>query len=232
MRGQALKEVQRQESQAQELQQDLKKLRSESDRTENEIRDCETQSAKKESLLGKNEDLEKRSGAVFNEIECRRVAIELLRETASSVRNWIGPSVARFVRGVLPRLTRNRYRDIKLDQDNDAILKLYTSDKNDFMEASELSGGTLEALRLALRLAFSQTFISARTRQYQFVFLDEPFKMIDAERTYDILSVLRELSPDIQQFFVVQPNFTPEQRAFFDRTIATRTGEAELMFKA
>ncbi len=229
LRAQALKEIQRQELLLQEIQGEIKRLRSDLDRSENEIRDCESQSSKKDVLLGKNEDLELRSREIFNDIECRRVAIDLLRETAASIRNWIGPALSRFVRGVLPRLTRNRYREVKLDQD--FALKLFTSDKSDFLELAELSGGTLEALRLALRLAYSQTFISARTRQPQFIFLDEPFKMIDAERTYDILSALRDLSPDIQQFFVVQPNFTSEQRAFFDRTIATQPGSTELVFR-
>jgi DNA repair exonuclease SbcCD ATPase subunit len=229
LRAQALKEIQRQEVLIQEIQGEYKKLRSDLDRSENEIRDCDSQSAKKDILLGKNEDLERRSREIFNDIECRRVAIDLLRETAASIRNWIGPALSKFVRGVLPWLTSNRYREVKLDQD--FALKLFTSDKSDFLELAELSGGTLEALRLALRLAFSQTFIGARTRQPQFIFLDEPFKMIDVERTYDILGALRDLSPDLQQFFVVQPNFTPEQRAFFDRTIITRPGSAELVFK-
>ncbi|MBI4585469.1 MAG: AAA family ATPase [Planctomycetes bacterium] len=229
LRAQALKEIQRQEMLIQEIQGEHKKLRSDLDRLENDLRDCESQSSKKDILLVKNEDLELRSREIFNDIECRRVAIDLLRETAASIRNWIGPALSRFVRGVLPRLTRNRYREVKLDED--FALKLFTSEKSDFLELAELSGGTLEALRLALRLAFSQTFIGARTRQPQFIFLDEPFKMIDAERTYDILSALRDLSPDIQQFFVVQPNFTSEQRAFFDRTIITQPGSTELVFK-
>jgi DNA repair exonuclease SbcCD ATPase subunit len=118
---------------------------------------------------------------------------------------------------------------VRLDQE--FALKLFTSDKNDFLEAAELSGGTLEALRLALRLAVSQAFISARTRQPQFIFLDEPFKMIDADRSAEILGVLRELSPDIQQVFVVQPNFSPEQRSHFDRCLTTRPECGELVLQ-
>jgi hypothetical protein len=48
------------------------------------------------------------------------------------------------------------------------------------------------------------------------VFLDEPFKMMDQERTLEALEILRSVSPDLRQFFVIQPEYLEVEREFFD----------------
>ena len=83
-------------------------------------------------------------------------------------------------------------------------------------------------MSLALRFAVSQAFVAARTRQAQFVFLDEPFQMMDSERAAETLKVLRLLSPDLKQFLVIQPNFSEEERRLFDCRIRTRANAVEL----
>jgi DNA repair exonuclease SbcCD ATPase subunit len=230
LRSRALKEAGRIDRAAGEADAAWKKARADLDKVEGETRECESQVSKRDSLAGKNRDLEGRSGEIRREIDCRRTAIDLLEDAASSIRNKIGPSLSRFLRDVLPLLTSGRYRDIKVG--SDLSLQIFTTDKGDFLDRSELSGGTQEALLLALRLAMSQAFIASRTRQSQFVFLDEPFKMMDDARALDCLKVLKSLSSDIRQFFVIQPAFSADERAQFDVLIRTEVHLTDLVVQA
>jgi DNA repair exonuclease SbcCD ATPase subunit len=226
MRARAGRESQRLERAVQDAEASVKKSRLDLDKVENEIHECESQAAKKEVLLGKNREIQGRSTEIRSAIELRRLSMELLEDTASSIRNRIGPALSRFMKEALPRLTRGRYRDIKVG--SDLSLQVFTGEKSDFLDPAELSGGTHEALALALRLATSQVFIAARTRQAQFMFLDEPFKMMDEARAVEALEMLHELSSEIQQIFVVQPRFTPAQRAKFDWMVETAVELVEL----
>jgi len=226
LRARALREVGRVERLIQDGEGALKKARSDLEKVENEIRECEAQAAKKEALAKKNGELESHSSGIRDEIDLRRMSIELLEDATASIRNKVGPSLSRFMRQVLPRLTTGRYRDIKVA--SDLSLQVFTSDKGDFLERSELSGGTQETLSLALRLAASQAFIASRTRQPQFVFLDEPFKMMDETRASECLEILSSLSSDIQQFFVIQPAFSPAQREKFIYSVRTEVDLLQL----
>jgi DNA repair exonuclease SbcCD ATPase subunit len=152
-------------------------------------------------------------------MDLRRLSIELLDDAAATIRNKIGPALSRFLKEILPRLTSGRYREIKVG--SDLSLQIFTGDKGDFLDRSELSGGTQEALALALRLAASQAFIDSRTRQPQFIFLDEPFKMMDDARALECLKALAGLSSDLQQVFVIQPSFSSEERKQFTNRIRT-----------
>ncbi|MGQ9591986.1 MAG: hypothetical protein ACUVYA_17025, partial [Planctomycetota bacterium] len=91
------------------------------------------------------------------------------------------------------------------------------------------SGGPSEALRLGLRLAVSQARVWARARQAQFVFLDEPFQMMDPERCAETLEVLRRLSPSLSQFFVIQPEFSERARSSFRSLVRTSREGSSLM---
>jgi uncharacterized protein YhaN len=204
----------------------LKKLQGEKERVEVEIRECQSQASKKEALEEKNHELEPAALNIRAGIDLRLLAGRLLEETAASVRAKLGPTLTRFVKSVLPRLTSGRYRDVRVEEDLE--IKVFSSDKNDFLSIHELSGGTNEALCLALRLAMSQAFVEARTRQAQFVFLDEPFKMMDFERAAETLKILPELSQDLRQFLVIQPDFSVEERKLFDVLIRTSREETEL----
>jgi len=221
------KEVRNLEKLLQELVSESSKRRSEKSRINNEIKDGETNTTRKNGLVIKNDELEGKASSLHDKIELRRISVKLLDETDVRIRNRIGPTLSRFVCEILPVLTENRYRDLKID--NELRLKLFSSEKNDFMDMTEVSGGTLESLKLALRLAISQVMIHSRSKQPQFVFLDEPLKMTDANRTDKILEAIRTLSPDMQQIFIIQPNFTPQQRELFERIIQTDEKVRELV---
>jgi hypothetical protein len=218
--------MQADERKLKEQETQLKKARSDRDRVDNEIRECQAQGAKRDALLEKNRELEAAACVLQSEIEDRRTACQLLEETMVSLRSRAGPVLGRFMKGVLPFLTDGRYRDVKVSESLE--IQVFAGEKSDFLPAGELSGGTNEGLMLALRLAFSQAFVAARSRQAQFVFLDEPFKMMDITRAISALRMLRELSPELCQLFVIQPNYTEAQRRAFDCLISATVETTEL----
>ncbi len=219
LRSRVLAEAQRLDKLAQEEENTQKRVWSEKERVESEIRECQSQASRKEALEGRNKELDVAAAGVRAEIDLWLLASRLMDETLSSVRSKIGPALTRFVKSILPRLTSGRYRDVRVE--SDLQLKVYSSEKNDFLGLHELSGGTSEALCLALRLAVSHAFTAARTRQPQFVFLDEPFKMMDAARAGETLRILPRLSPGLEQFFITQPNFSSDARDLLDFVIHT-----------
>ena len=131
-----------------------------------------------------------------------------------------------YLKCILPRLTEGRYRDVKLDPELN--IQVFADDRSDFISAIELSGGTNEALMLGLRLALSQAHVTSRARQQQFMFLDEPFKMMDSARVVGALESLGKLSEELRQFFVVQPRCEQEQVDVLDHVIRTSVELTEL----
>jgi len=206
---------------------ELRKARSARDRADSELRECESQGAKKEALEEKNEDLASRAASVKEEIDKGHLAIELLNETIGAVESRVGPALSKFVRGVLPHLTAGRYKDLRIDAK--LAIEIFTGRKCDFLDGGELSGGTREALDLALRLAFAQAFVDSRVKQPQFIFLDEPFQKMDEGRSLESLRAIRTLSPELRQVFVVQPRFTDAQRALLDRRLDLRAEAEDLI---
>ncbi|MEM7262905.1 MAG: hypothetical protein AAF488_13010, partial [Planctomycetota bacterium] len=137
-----------------------------------------------------------------------------------------GPSLGKTMRKLLPSLTGGRYRDLKITPE--FKLQVFTSDKSDFLSQHELSGGTFEGLSLGFRLAFSQAFIRAVVRGPQFLFLDEPFKAMDAARVHGTLSALVRLSAELKQIFVVIPGIRDADRELFDVIHQVTVGDPEL----
>jgi hypothetical protein len=220
--------LQAEEKKLRDLEAAMKKARSDRDRIENEIRDCQGQHAKKEAFEDRNRELAGAAGPIREQIEDRRLACDLLEDAARSTRRKIGPTVGRFLRGIFPQVSGGRYRDVKI---NDGVdVWVYSEEKCDFVSHGELSGGTNEALMLALRLAFSQVLVSARSRQPQFVFLDEPFKMMDLDRVLAALRTLPRLSKELVQFFVVQPRYSEAQRLRFDGVIQPSVDSSDLEY--
>ena len=231
-------EAQKTEKAAQDEDGAARKLAAEKERTDGELRECHSQAAKRDLLLGKNKELEEKSAVAREVIDLHLLACRLLDETIGSIRTKIGPALTRFTKRILPALTAGKYREVRVESGLE--VKVFSSEKSDFLAIHELSGGTSEALHLALRLAVSHAFTLARTGQSQFVFLDEPFKMMDARRAVETLRLLPRLSAGLEQFFVAQPNFPPDARGLFDLRILTTQegvrmephGEKGLVFEA
>ncbi len=180
------------------------------DRVASELRECRSQEKKKLAYQEKNFGVEVAANAARSDMAIGLQSIDLLEEAIVSIRARVRPAIVSYLKTVLPRLTSGRYRDLKVEDNLE--IKVFSSAKGDFLAVSELSGGTGEALGLSLRLALSQAFVMARIGQAQFIFLDEPFKMMDGARSIATLCALEELSAELPQVFVAQPEFDDAER--------------------
>ncbi|HLU47053.1 MAG TPA: AAA family ATPase, partial [Planctomycetota bacterium] len=211
--------IQDENRQLRDVEGEIRRLRAELDRLQNDLRDARSQIARVEALDATCRELEERARAVEAKVADHVAAIRLLDETVASIRLKTGPALEQLLRGALPRLTAGRYRDVRWSEPLD--LRVFSSERGDFVAAKELSGGTNEALLLALRLAFAQALVTARGVGPHAVILDEPFRAMDGERVGFALEALRDLSKDLIQFVVIQPAFTAEHRRSLDRRVST-----------
>lgn len=128
---------------------------------------------------------------------------ELLEETAQDLRRRIGPMLSKYAAAVLPRLTGNRYRKVKVSPDLE--IRVYSPEKNDFVPLVDLSIGAADQLLLAIRLAVGRALVSAKGfgTERHFLFLDEPLASFDEHRAKAFLEILREHASTFPQVFVV-----------------------------
>ncbi len=204
----------------------VKRLRSKRDRVQSEIREYQNQDGRRRALEEFSNGLRKKSLAIREEMDIHRLLVELLDETVESVRMRAGPSLGKGLCRLLPHLTGGRYRDAQVTPDFE--IRLFTGEKSDFLQAHELSGGTLQGLSFGFRLAFAQAFVRAVTQAPQFLFLDEPFPVMDRMRVLRTLQALPRLSQELSQIFVAHPDLDDDARKSFDLLIETDVGVDEI----
>jgi len=153
---------------------------------------------------------------------------ELLEEATQDLRRRIGPMLAKYAAAVLPRLTGNRYRKVKVSPDLE--IKVYSPEKNDFVPLVDLSIGAADQLLLALRLAVGQALVAARglSGAKHFLFLDEPLASFDEHRAKAFLEILAEHKATFPQVFVVAHLHIQGLEEGFARIITPRIDDREL----
>lgn len=156
-------------------------------------------------------------------IAVRRTAIDLLAGAARHVSQRFNTDIRDLAAHTLPSLTKGRYEHLQINESLD--VKVFSSEKRDFLDLDEISSGTQRQIMLAVRLALSQKLINAAVGGRQFVFLDEPFAFFDEQRTADSLAVLPDVSPDITQIWVTSQTFPPGSR--FDLEIRCAPADVE-----
>ena len=149
-------------------------------------------------LSDKREDVEQR-------IADRRRGLELLDGAVAQMANQFNRDVKELVARMLPLFTDGRYEHLQID--GELKVRVFSSEKRDFMDLEEVSSGTQRQIMLALRLALSKKLLSRTVKGRQFAFLDEPFAFFDQERTCHALKALAELGDDISQVWIVAQDF-------------------------
>ena len=204
----------------------VKRLRSKRDRIQSEIREYQNQDGRRRALEEFSNGLRKKSLAIREDMDIHRLLVELLDETIESVRMRAGPSLGKGLCRLLPHLTGGRYRDAQVTPEFE--IRLFTGEKSDFLQAHELSGGTLQGISFGFRLAFAQAFVRAVTESPQFLFLDEPFPAMDRKRVLRTLQALPRLSQELSQVIVAHPDLDADARRSFDLLIETEVGVDQL----
>ncbi len=150
------------------------------------------------SLQSKSEELSSKLGV-------REKAIELLAGASKHFSSKFNRDIRDLMSSTLPLFTQGRYEYLQVEPD--LGVRIFSSDKRDFLDLEEISSGTQRQIMLALRLAMSQKLMGRAVKGRQFAFLDEPFAFFDEERTKYALLALDELSDALSQIWIVSQTF-------------------------
>jgi exonuclease SbcC len=188
----------------------LSDLDGEVDEEQNRLQEAFNLSDVLNGLTDKREEVEER-------IEDRRRALELLDGAVAQMSNNFNRDVKDLVGRMLPLFTDGSYEHLQIDQD--LKVRVFSSEKRDFMDLEEVSSGTQRQIMLALRLALSKKLLSRTVKGKQFAFLDEPFAFFDDRRTRKALQSLTDLGDDISQVWIVAQDFPEKCEVKFDTKI-------------
>ena len=138
-------------------------------------------------------------------IEVRRIAQNLLAGSHRRLLSRFNLEMRHVVSKIMPQLTEGRYETMQID--NDLNVRVWSSEKGHFVDLNEISGGTYNQVMLAIRLALSQALITSSLCGVECLILDEPFAFFDAQRTHKTLEILPQVSPEIEQMWIIAQQF-------------------------
>ena len=138
-------------------------------------------------------------------IEVRRIAQNLLAGSHRRLLSRFNLEMRHVVSKIMPQLTEGRYETMQID--NDLNVRVWSSEKGHFVDLNEISGGTYNQVMLAIRLALSQALITSSLCGVECLILDEPFAFFDAQRTQKTLEILPQVSPEIEQMWIIAQQF-------------------------
>lgn len=135
-------------------------------------------------------------------------AIQLLKVSAKQFSEQFNAIITENSSRILPHFTNGRYKQIKID---DTIqVKIFSNEKDDFIDFNEVSSGTQRQIMLSLRFAMSEQLAINTDNQHQFILLDEPFAFFDHARTVETLTTLPTASDIVNQIWVFSQEFPTE----------------------
>jgi exonuclease SbcC len=170
---------------------------------------------KVEGLRAMQEDLKAKNAQRQHQIEISELAVELIQGAMREISHQFNHKIRGLVSNTLPMFTEDRYEHLQIDED--LSVRVFSSEKRDFMDLEEISSGTQRQIMLAVRLALSQELVGRAVKASQFLFLDEPFAFFDLARTRNALKVLPALSEQLTQIWIIGQEFPGD--AHFDRHI-------------
>ncbi len=138
--------------------------------------------------------------AMRERISTWELAIELIEGACKEITFDFNRSVRQGMARVLPSLTEGRYQYLRID--DELKVRVFSSEKQDFVSFEEISGGTQRQIALATRLALSEALVRNAVHDAQFLFLDEPFAFFDAQRTKNSMLALPKVSDDLTQIWI------------------------------
>jgi exonuclease SbcC len=158
-----------------------------------------------EGLRRMQDDLEHKNSERQHQREVSDLAVELIQGAMREISHQFNHKIRGLVGNTLPLFTDNRYEHLQIDED--LRVRVFSSEKHDFMDLEEISSGTQRQIMLAVRLALSQELVGRAVKASQFLFLDEPFAFFDQSRTRSSLKVLPNLSEQLNQIWIIGQEF-------------------------
>ncbi len=178
-----------------------------------------------QQLESVRQDLLQQSADHSRRIELREQALALLAGASRNLSQQFNRDLGGSVSRTLPIFTHNNYQYLQIE--DDLTVRVFSSQKRDFMDLEEISSGTQRQIMLALRLALAQVLNQRTEGGRQFIFLDEPFAFFDQERTRETLRALPKLDDSLSQIWIVAQDF-PAGEAF-DLSVTCDPQRAELV---
>lgn len=151
-------------------------------------------------------------------------ATRLLGDVAERLATRIRPSLEGAISGILAVMSEGRFAAVRVSDEYDITVE----DDGKFRPLSELSGGEMDLVALAVRLALSQVVTERHgSGGAGFLILDECFASQDAVRRQSILAALRTLRDVYSQIFVISHVENIEDAADMVIEVATDPDRAE-----
>jgi exonuclease SbcC len=153
-------------------------------------------------------------------VQLRELANDLIFGASRQISHRFNRDLRESVGQTLPLFTENRYEYLQID--DELNVRVFSTEKRDFMDLEEISSGTQRQIMLAVRLCLSQELVNRAVKGRQFVFLDEPFAFFDQERTRNAMTALPQLSEQLGQVWIIGQEFPPD--IVLDRHIRCERG--------
>ena len=154
-------------------------------------------------LCEKLEKIKSISDQLKNELSINKYLSELSRGTLKSVLDRLGLTYTTLFKKILPIITSNRYRSVKMD--DHFRIHVFSEDRSDFVPLDQLSSGTNDLLMLVLQIFLVHSFTESIGADDHFVFFDEPLLAVDSERYSKFIKLANEVSPILNQMFLCRP---------------------------
>ena len=113
------------------------------------------------------------------------LAIETLKESMNEVRRTVGPKLNKSVSEMFACLTKNKYEEIKVDNNYEMLVR----SKNSIFKGNYLSNGTYDQLYLSLRIALIELLFKEEKCS---LILDDAFVQYDDKRREEALMLINE----------------------------------------
>jgi exonuclease SbcC len=141
--------------------------------------------------------------ALEQELKTLDLVIEAITKTTEAARQRVKPAVEYFMQQILPAITADRYKAVRLSDDYD--VSIFVPDRGEFVQREVFSGGTEDQLLLAARIAFALSLLPRGKHTHpEFLFLDEPLGSSDKVRREGIMNLTRTiLKETFQQIFII-----------------------------
>jgi DNA repair exonuclease SbcCD ATPase subunit len=154
-----------------------------------------------QELEAKVAGLEDAMAPISQDTAVHEESLKLLDDLTLAMKTRFGPGIARYIESLLPRLTLGRYRRTRIDPDLE--IRVFSSERGDYVRLIDLSFGTADQVLLALRLGLARAMVASRgLAGAHFLFLDEPLATADEERGNAFLELLKTFDESFAQVFV------------------------------
>ncbi|NLN04874.1 MAG: AAA family ATPase [Clostridiaceae bacterium] len=137
------------------------------------------------SLLEEKKELEEKITYYEEKYQALQIAYEVIRDSYSQLQTLFGPKIADETGKILKELTNSTHDNVRISKDFD----ISVDEETGYFPHQFYSGGTIDQLFLAFRLAVGKTIVPYGALP---LYLDDPFVQYDDERLERSLNYLKK----------------------------------------